>query len=290
MSDDIKPSIIKIETLEKEYIVVLKQYEEYYNTYINNLKTQSEGQTSNTNTNTNTNTTEFVELKGRTYWGKYGLKEASIKTAKECETMCASDLTCTGATFNQSKRYCWTRAGDGNITAGSDTDIAIIPKLRQDLSILKRLNEKLIYINMQINNELDKIYPIVEEDIRLKNKKQKQLKNYYGVLLDEKIKLEKTLREYETIEEQYENNFLSVVSQNSSLRVWTLISLIVFFITFKNLLGKNTNPNMTVIFWMVILILFIALSTNLTTPQGFMMWTILLLIVFLVKINIIPLP
>ena len=30
MSNNIEPSIIKIEALEKEYMVILKQYEEYY--------------------------------------------------------------------------------------------------------------------------------------------------------------------------------------------------------------------------------------------------------------------
>ena len=150
MSNNIQPSIIKLESLEKEYAVVLKQYEEYYNNYTKNL---------NTNT-ANDGVTQFATLKGRTYWGQYGIQEKSVKTVNECESMCASDLKCTGATFNPSKRYCWTRGGDGNITNGTDTDIAIIPESKQNLIILKGLNEKLISINTKINNELAILYPI----------------------------------------------------------------------------------------------------------------------------------
>jgi Mg2+ and Co2+ transporter CorA len=280
MSNTIQPSIIKIETLEKEYMVILKQYEEYYNNYISNLKTDKD----ETQSNEKQSNTEFVHLEGRTYWGEYGLQETSMKTAKECESMCASDLKCTGATFNPSKRYCWTRGGDGNITQGGDTDIAIIPKIKQSLIVLKRLNEKLIDINNKINTELEKIYPIAQEDIQLKNKKQEELKKYYGYLVNEKIELEKTLGEYETIEQQYENNFLSVVSQNTSLRLWTLISLIVFFITLKTLLGA-TNTNLNFIFSIILFILFILLSLHLTTAQGFAAWGVFILILIFIKLN-----
>ena len=278
MSNTIQPSIIKIEALEKEYMVILKQYEEYYNNYTTNLKTEND----ETQSNKNQSNTEFVHLEGRTYWGEYGLQEKSMKTVEECESMCASDLKCTGATFNPSKRYCWTRGGDGNITQGGDSDIAIIPKLKQSLIVLKSLNQKLIDINNKINTELEKIYPIAQEDILLKNKKQEELKKYYGYLANEKIELEKTLNEYETIEEQYENNSLSVISQNSSLRLWTIISLIVFFITLKTLLGE-TNSNLNFIFWIIISILFILLSINLTTAQGFAVFGLIILIVIIIK-------
>ena len=220
MSNNIEPSIIKLESLEKEYAVVLKQYEEYYNNYTKNL-----------NTNTERNTApQFVKLKGRTYWGQYGIHEAAVTTSRECESMCASDLKCTGATFNPSKRYCWIRGGEGNITNGTDSDVAIIPTLKQNLIILKGLNEKLISINAKINNELSVLYPIAEKDRQIKDKKQQELAKYYQQLANERIELEKTLNEYETIEEQYKSNSLSVVSNDISLRLWIIICLIVFII------------------------------------------------------------
>jgi len=265
--------IIQIETLEKEYMVVLKQYEENYNNYITNLKINNKDNKTNI---------KFVALRGRTYWGKYGLKESALQTVQECESMCASDLKCTGATFNPAKRYCWTRGGDGNISLGSPNDYAIIPQIRQNLIVLQNLNQKLININNEINSILNKIYPIAQQDIDLKNKKQEKLEKYYSVLLNEQIELDKTLREYETLEQQYDNNFLNTVSQNVSLRLWTVISLIILVITIKQTLGLK-DGNSALVFWAVIIILLLFLSLNLSTAQGFAVWAIFIVVIIFIK-------
>ena len=245
MAANIQSYIIKLEALEKEYMVILKQYEENYSNYINNLKATKEN-----------NSSDFVSLQGRTYWGEFGLKETALQTIEECESMCASDLKCTGATFNPAKRYCWTRGGNGNLTSGTSNDYAIIPKIRQDLIILKNLNQKLIFINTEINETLNQIYPIAQKDVVLKNQKQERLEKYYQLLLNEQIELEKTLQEYETITEQYDNNFINTVSQNTSLRLWSIISLIIIVATVKQLSGVNSGAA-TSITWLIIIVLIL---------------------------------
>jgi hypothetical protein len=277
MPDNTDSSIIKIETLEKEYMVILKQYEENYNNYITNLKISKE------------NTPEFVILQGRTYWGSGDLKLSTKQTVEECKSMCASDTKCTGATFNSGTRICSTRIGEGTLTSGKTDDYAILPKIRQNLIILKSLNQRLIDINNQINIEISRIYPIAEENIQLKNKKQTQLEKSYQNLVNQQIELEQTLNEYETIDQQYNNNFLNTVSQNARLRLWTIISLIVLFFTIKQVAGITSILSLT-IFWTIIFILFLFLTLNLTTPQGFSLWSILIIIVVLIKLNILPSP
>ena len=267
-TNSIEPNIIKIEALEKEYMVILKQYENYYNNYIKSVE-NTEGDSS------------FIALKGRTYWGTNGLKETAMQTVEECESMCASDTNCTGATFNSSKRYCWTRGGDGTLTIGKTNDYAIVPKIRQNLIVLKNLNQRLLDINAKINAEINTIYPIAKQDVVLKNKKQVELENYYSLLLNEKIELEKSLQEYETIEEQYENNFLNTVSQNTSLRLWTIFMLIILIVTIKKLSGTS-GTNSAVVFWAAIVVLFFLLSYNLTTAQGFAAWGLLFVIVIFI--------
>lgn len=275
-TNSIEPTIIKIEALEQEYMVILKQYENQYKNYINSIKESESSETTDTSGN------NFVALQGRTYWGQKGLKESSMQTVEECESMCASDTKCTGATFNTAKRYCWTRGGDGTLTIGNTDDYAIIPKIRKNLISLKNLNQKLLDINAKINTEITNIYPIAQQDVILKNKKQEELEKYYSLLLKEKIELEKTLEEYQTIEQQYENNFLNTVSQNTSLRLWTIFMLIILTVTIKKISGTN-DTNSTVVFWAAIFILFILLSLNLTTAQGFAAWGLLILIIIFIK-------
>lgn len=272
MPDNFQSSIIKIETLEKEYMLILKQYEENYNSYIDNLK--------------NSKNTDFVTLSGRAYWGTGNLNMSTNKTLKQCETMCASDLKCTGATFNSSNNYCQTRIGESDISIGNKTDYAILPKIRQNLIILKKLNQKLLDINNSIKTELNKIVPIAQNDYKLKNEKQIELNNYYQKLLSEQQTLETTLNEYESIDDQYENNFINTVSQNTSLYLWTIISLIVVIITIKLIIG-NTNANISFIFWSIIFILFFLLSLSLHTIQGFAVLSVLLIIILLIKMKIL---
>lgn len=157
--DKLESTNIQLEALEKEYMLILKQYETAYANYISNLNSETQEQTSNS--------TSFSALQGRTYWGTYGIKEGSVVTQKECESMCLSDTKCTGATFNSSKRYCWTRGGDSGLTVGTDSDYALIPKIKENLILLKNLNQQLMDLNKRINNKLIMIYPVVKEERNL---------------------------------------------------------------------------------------------------------------------------
>lgn len=244
MSHKINSDLIQLETLEKEFEVVLNQYEEAYQTYINNLNNPQSSKT-------------FVSLKGRAYWGTYGLKEKSVSTQKECESMCASDIKCTGATFNPSKRYCWTRGGDGELTVGQSTDYAIVYELRNNIIILKNLNDRLIKIYNRIEYILNNnIHPKMEQYNKTKQQTINKLKIEYKNLLDERVKLNTVLQTLDNYNREYENTSLSVQQQNLSLRMWIIISLIVIFVAFTVLSGGNPGPLGTVV--LIIIIIFVS--------------------------------
>ena len=235
-------SIIKLETLEKEYTLILSQYEEAYNNY-----TQTIQDTSN----------NFIALNGRTFWGNAGLKEGPASSQAECESMCLSDQTCSGATFSTEKRYCWTRSGDGNTNIGTDSDIALLPKIKQNLNILKNLNQRLLNINTNINTELDKIYPIAQEENNLKNKKQQELKTSYTGLLKQEMELDQMTKEYQNIEAELDNNIIYVNQQNTILKFWVLFALILLAIIIKQFLGINGTPGILfLIFSLIVIIIF----------------------------------
>ena len=169
--DKLESTNIQLEALEKEYMLILKQYETAYANYISNLNSEQQQQQENSDVETSAN---FSALQGRTYWGAYGIKEGSAGTQQECETMCLSDTKCTGATFNPSKRYCWARGGDSGLTVGTDSDYALIPKVKENLILLKNLNQRLMDLNKRISNKLNMIYPLAKQETTAKNEKQKE--------------------------------------------------------------------------------------------------------------------
>ena len=248
-NDKINSALIKIEALQKEYEVTLQQYQEAGKNYINSLQNAS----SNPNNSTNS---KFVALKGRTWWGSSGLSEASVSTQEECETMCANDSKCSGATFNPVKRYCWIRTGESNITPGLADDYALITQQKAALSVMRYLNQRLLDLNEQITNELRNINPEFEQQNQDKNEKQQQLYSSYEQLLEQKIEMDKQLKEYYSINQEEQEQELFVIQQNISYRFWMLITCLVLLITITKFFGvDNPSISMTVLLLIIIVLI-----------------------------------
>jgi len=353
--DSINNSILKIETLEKEYDVVLKQYQEAYKNYINTLNTSSnpcenykleskgvsqecynkiwsdQGCTTeapnanggwqknqtydglvndsylwatltdadhrkgcygdSTDYTTKTEPTyslgkEYTELPGRTWWGTYGIKEGPASSKEECISMCASDSNCTGATFNSVKRYCWARGGDGTVSAGLSDDSALIPKLKGVLLILGVLNDKLISINEELKTETNKMTPKLQEENK-NNKIQKQkFDQYYDELYYDKSEMAKMLNQYNSIEADLNDQTLVVNQENLSLRLWTLVAVIISFIVIKKMINSS-DENITadfIINKVFILIIFISIF-SISKPAGYATMGFLLISFLIYKLN-----
>ena len=266
--DNIQASLITSQTLQKEYEVILQQYQEAGKNYINSLQ--------------NSDTTTYSALPGRTWWGSSGLTEGTVETQEECENMCINADKCTGATFNPVKRYCWARSGEGSVSVGIEADYALIPKQKATLIIMKGLNDKLLSINEQITKELKNINPEVQKQSQEKNIQTQNLNVSYHRLLEQKLVMEKQLQEYYSIEEENQNQSLYVNQQNVSMRFWVLITCLILLVTLNKLYGAD-NPSIAISLWLFIIIILIVLTYSLSSPSGFAMWFILLLGIVLVK-------
>ena len=350
--DTINNAILKIETLEKEYDVFLKQYQEAYKNYINILNTSSNpcekykleskgvsqecynkiwsdqkctteastiGDWQNDQTydglvndsylwatltddahrkgcygDTTDYTTsleptyslgkEFAELPGRTWWGTHGLKEGAASTKEECISMCASNSSCTGATFNPVKRYCWTRSGDGTVSAGLSDDNALVPKLKSVMLILNRLNDKLMTINNELRSETKKITPQIKEEKEANDKKLQKFDEYYNELNTNKSEMAKLLNEYNSVDADLTNQTLFVNQQNLSFRVWALVSFILCLAIFKKMKG-STNSTIDLLINIVFVISVIILIFSLSKPTGFASLGIVLIVFLIYKLN-----
>ena len=274
-NDKIEKALISVEALQKEYETTLTQYQEAVKNYINTLQTN------------NTNNT-FAALPGRSWWGQNGLKEGTVDTQEECENMCATSENCSGATFNPSKRYCWTRSGEGVLSPGIDTNYALIPKQKSDLIIMQGLNDKLISLNEQITNELTTINPQVKLQDKNKNMKQQELSVTYNKLLEQKLEMERQLEEYSSVEEENMEQGAYAGQQNLSYRFWILLTILVIIITLRKMLGKSTS--MSAIIWGFIIYVLVIFTFTLSYPAGFAIWMLVLMSIILMKTGFLPSP
>jgi hypothetical protein len=229
---------------------------------------------------------EFAELPGRTWWGTYGLKEGTAETKDDCTSMCAEDSNCTGATFNPVKRYCWTRGGDGTVSAGQPDDYALIPKLKSVMIILNGLNDKLMDINNQLRAETKKINPILKQEKQENKEKQQKFDQYYNDLSDDKIEMAKILNEYNSVDSDLNNQSLIVDQQNLSYRLWFLLTFILVLITFKKMTGVSSeSPSINKIINMILVISIIALIFCLSKPSGFASLGLAIILLIMYKMN-----
>jgi hypothetical protein len=196
--------------------------------------------------------------------------------------MCASDEKCSGATFNPVKKYCWTRTGDGSLSAGLDDDYALIPQQKSALIVMKGLNDQLLSINEQITNELKKSNPYIQQQSQEKNIQQQKLGESYQQLLEQKMEMEKQLQQYYSIEQDYDNQSLYVNQQTVSMRFWVLITCLILLVTFNKMYGSESPP-IAITLWLLIIIVLIVLTYSLSSPAGFAMWFIVLLGAILMK-------
>jgi hypothetical protein len=277
MDTNLKTDILKIEALEREYNAVLKQYEEAYKNCNDELKQ-----------NLDEKQRSFKTFTNRAYWGTMGLKEGTVGAETDCENMCASNPKCTGATFNTVNRYCWTRGGNGSLAATTSGNIAILPTVKGCVVTLNALNNRLIKINKELTQLIETTNSqLAAEDAKDKNSKQ-QLHKYYAQLLKERLQMAEILADHKTLDEDNQAQSLYVSTQNSTLRLWSLLACILILIVVNKMLGGETS--VVKLFWIIVMVLVLIVSFSINNASGFAVWLMLIMIIVLMKMDILPNP
>jgi hypothetical protein len=264
-------STIKLDTLEKEFDIVMKMYEEAYKTYVSSLS-DNIAVKDDTNNTTSSSPTKYITLKGRTYWGTSGLKEGSVNSIEECQTMCSEFGNCEGATYNSSKNYCWARSGEGTAEASEDPDDnALVPELKQNAIILKMLNDKLIDLNTKILDELKNVEKESSESIAIPSSsspsfssnnnnssgsKSTNLKDQLDSLTKDKSHIDQLMQQIENIDAEFKDSHTKVIQSNVSYIFYFIIALIILSIS----IGNSTFSKFAIL--LIIISIIIAVSTS----------------------------
>lgn len=274
-------AILKLQILENEFSLVMKQYEQAHMNYISSL--QSHGALNDSN--------KFVSLQGRVFWGTAGLKEGNVDSEDSCKALCSSDPLCTGATYNSAKAYCWTRSGKGDIAVGLDTDYALITEVTQNINTIKQLNDRLTDLNKRIEKTLSEIVPEQQAHIEDKNAKQTRLQKVYQQLLVDRQNIDEMIKESKMLDQQYSDNSIYVEQSNSTFILWFIFAILVIFYTIKLQFFPNAPNNpVRFIFWFCITLLFAIVTTHLNSAPGFFLWGLIIVMVAFIQMKILPSP
>ena len=219
---------LSLSLLGQEYDALLIQYQQAYKNYMDYISSSS------FSASTSASTATYATLQGKTFWGTGGVSEGASNTVEECQGQCSSLSTCTGATFNPDKKYCWARKGEGDVIPGLDNDVAIVPKVKQYTDVLYTINSQLISLNKQMMDMTAASLPGLDEESENRSNMNAQLMLNYENLMNEKRRVETLIREYESLEDINKNTSLSVNQKYSSYIAITffLIVLVILFVLF----------------------------------------------------------
>ena len=245
-------SAIKLAALQKEYDVVTTMYKNAYQSYITSLSSNATTPSSTTTASTTPSTYFFNKMK---YNGSTDLQTSTVTSAPMCQTLCANNKQCTGATYNASASgvNCWVRGGDGNIATSTDDQIAVVSSGQFPIIILQMLNEKLTTLNQKISAEINSTY---FKDTNYKDNKS---------MIDMRATLTQNVKETNeinenianitnTVEQQFDNSKQYVTQRYS---IFTLYFVVLFVII--ALYAANFTFS---IITLILLILIISVNTN----------------------------
>ena len=216
-SNESKSNVLDLESTEKEIQNTQIQYEEAYKNYIHLLNSPKVSK-------------EYIQLKGRTYWGVKGLNQTAVTNVDNCQALCSSNPLCTGATFVANKNFCFVRGGEGDLMAGSDTSVAIVTQLQNATLQLKALNDKLLYLNQQLNMLINKSQPDYHKGIMDTNNKGIKLHNNYNELLEQQKEINALLNQYQSVNAEYKDSSLLVNQESFIYRFFYVLVVLIIFI------------------------------------------------------------
>lgn len=228
-----KSLALDLETLNTEYKNLLIQYQQAVINYVNYLKQDVSG--------------VMVQIQGTQYLGTSTLSQNNSPTVDQCQTSCANTPGCSGATFNGTnyrQPMCWLRSGDSDIVNGIPSDYAIVPKGKQLLLIVQKINTQLSDINTKIQTKTASGQPIYEQLNGEKAVENNNLKQQFGQLVVEREKINKMLLEFQTIDQTQVEGSIVTTKNFYSYILLCIVSVLAIILLFK-FLGTNTGTQNT---------------------------------------------
>ena len=215
--------ILNLETLRTTYKNLLIQYQQAVANYVNYLQQDP---------SSNNMVEKYVTVNGKQFLGTNALSQNNSATLNQCIASCSSNPKCSGATYNQTnykQPMCFLRTGDGNLVNGLSSDVAIVSKGKQLLSIVQNINGQLNETNEKILVLAKQAKPKYNELNIKKNTENEILVKQYAQLNAERVKIDNMMKEYETLDQSQSE---VTIDTNKNYYVYILLFIIAILIVF----------------------------------------------------------
>lgn len=208
---------IQLQNLSNEFNMLISQYQDTYQKYIDVI---------------NFDNKNLKTIDNSAFYGENLINTLNNTDLTNCEASCSSNSSCSGATFNTTSNNCTLSSGSGNIVQEQSSK-AIVKEAMYYSYHLQKLNTKLIDINQQMLNASNKNYNEFQKSQQQNIEQENAMNNNYQTLSDERIQIEKMVREFETLNQAYENGNSNVTSNYYSYIALIFIAILLIFLFLK---------------------------------------------------------
>jgi hypothetical protein len=211
-------SLLKIEVLENEFNLLIMEYEQAYQNYLNIQNSNS----------------PYNYIQNRVLLGGVVLLDSSSSDVSGCMALCSSNTSCSGANYNSSSQSCILKSGllQASITNNSD-DYAIITQTSQTTNVLRELSKQLNETLRILTEEVNNIIPTNQEEQEQKNIKIEQLYIKSQMLNYDRKQIEIMIDENNQLENQYNISTLNVKQNNLNFMLWVILAIVILITGIK---------------------------------------------------------
>ena len=150
-------SLLQIEALENDFNLVMMEYEQAYQNYINIKNSDS----------------SYNYIQSRFLIGGTNIVDSSSSDVSGCMTLCSNNTSCTGANYNTNNKSCILKSGILTASISDDTNYAIITQISQITGVLRELSIQLNNILNALTENVNNIIPTNQEEQEQKNKRER---------------------------------------------------------------------------------------------------------------------
>jgi len=233
-----------LNNLSSEYNTLLTEYTNTYQNYINTLKSKDNN---------------LISIPETSYIGESNINIINNTNLEVCKSSCESDTRCSGASYNNSNSICILSTGLGNINP-SPQYTAIVQQALYYTNQLQILNTKLLNINKQMMSKTNNSLNQFQQTQHLNQQQEQILNNNYQTLSQERLVIDKMVKQFETLNAAYENGNINVTSNYYFYIVLIFVTIFLIGLLMRfSLLTKDNFTNETFIPSIIIFIFCIFL-------------------------------
>lgn len=127
----IDTKLLQIQSIDKQIDIYLCKYKQAINNYLQSISSS----TNNT----------LITVPNMDFWGSTSIQSGYVNSTDECLNMCNNNASCTGATYDKTKKYCWARSGESQLSPNNNTD-AIVSLTISQVNHMKTLNNIILIL------------------------------------------------------------------------------------------------------------------------------------------------